>query len=118
MQDAADSDRPETWTFFFYISWYSTFEEQERMADWTNAQPLQQVKEFSRAFTDPWKSSFEWVDDDRKVWYICLNDFDPGADGHRWDNHGGRVTLAGDAYHDIPTRAGTEPLSDRCSEVI
>lgn len=106
MQDAADPDRPETWTFFFYISWYSTFEDQERTADWTNAQRLQQVKDFSRAFTDPWKSAFEWVDDDRKVWYIRLHDFDPGADGHRWDNHGGRVTLAGDAAHTMTYQRG------------
>lgn len=106
MQDAADPDRPETWTFFFYISWYSSLEEQDKTEHWTDAQRLEQVKEFSRTFTDPFKSAFEWASADCKVWYSSLHDFDPGAEGHRWGNLGGRVTLAGDSAHTMTYQRG------------
>ncbi|RAK75050.1 FAD-dependent oxidoreductase [Aspergillus fijiensis CBS 313.89] len=106
MHEVEDPDRPESWTFFFYISWQSTYQEQERTADWSNAQRLTQVKEFARQFADPWKSAFQWLDDDHEVWYMGLTDFDPGAQDHRWDNHGGRVTLAGDAAHAMTYQRG------------
>ncbi|PKY04950.1 FAD binding domain-containing protein [Aspergillus campestris IBT 28561] len=106
MHDVEDPDKPETWTFFFYISWNCTLEEQDATTDWTNSQRLQQVKEFSKCFTDPWRSAFEWVPDDQQVWYMGLTDFDPRASGHRWDNHGGRVTLAGDAAHAMTYQRG------------
>ena len=106
MQDAEDPDRPETWTFFFYISWHCTREEQQATADWSNSQRLQQVKGLSKCFTDPWRSAFDWVPDDHQVWYMCLTDFDPCAPDHHWDNHGGRVTLAGDAAHAMTYQRG------------
>ncbi|PYI09808.1 FAD binding domain-containing protein [Aspergillus sclerotiicarbonarius CBS 121057] len=106
VHDAEYRDRPETWTFFFYISWPSTLQEQMETADWTNSQRLKQVKEFAKSFTDPWKSAFEWLPDDHQVWYMGLSDFDPRAKDHRWDNHGGRVTLAGDAAHAMTYQRG------------
>ncbi|OAX84804.1 hypothetical protein ACJ72_00827 [Emergomyces africanus] len=106
MQDAADPDRPETWTFFFYISWHSSTDEQDKIANWTDSQRLEQVKGFSRTFTDPFKSAFEWASADCKVWYSSLHDFDPGAVGHRWGNLGGRVTLAGDSAHTMTYQRG------------
>ncbi|KAL1987926.1 hypothetical protein VTN96DRAFT_1910 [Rasamsonia emersonii] len=107
LQDVPDPSRPETWTFFFYISWPSSLEEQDATAGWTNAQRLKQLKSFAKNFSDPWRSACEWIeDDDYPVWYMGLSDFDPGADGHRWDNHGGRVTLAGDAAHAMTYQRG------------
>lgn len=106
MHDAEDPERPETWTFFFYISWQSALEEQDRTADWDNAQRLRQIKEFATAFTDPWKSAFEWLPEEHPVWYFPLTDFDPREESHRWDNHGGRVTLAGDAAHAMTFQRG------------
>lgn len=106
LQHAPDPDNPETWTFFFYISWYSSLQEQDETAHWTNAQRLAQVKQFAKQFTDPWKSAFEWLPDDHPVWCIGLTDFDPGADGHRWWNRGGRLTLAGDAAHSMTYQRG------------
>ncbi|KAL2847334.1 hypothetical protein BJX68DRAFT_112979 [Aspergillus pseudodeflectus] len=106
LHDLPDPEQPETWTFFFYISWHSPLDEQEATANWSNAQRLQQVKEFSKEFTDPWKSAFNWLPDDQEVWYMSLTDFDPGAEGHRWDNKGGRVTLAGDAAHAMTYQRG------------
>jgi 2-polyprenyl-6-methoxyphenol hydroxylase-like FAD-dependent oxidoreductase len=106
MQDAAEADRPETWTFFFYISWRYSLEEQDATADWTDAQRLQQVKELSKSFADPWKSAFEWTPDNHSVWYLGLTDWDPALEGHRWDNHDGRVTMVGDAVHPMTYQRG------------
>ncbi|KAF2498931.1 FAD/NAD(P)-binding domain-containing protein [Lophium mytilinum] len=106
MQDAAEADRPETWTFFFYISWRYSLAEQDATADWTDAQRLQQVKELSKSFAEPWKSAFEWTPDDTPVWYLGLTDWDPGLEGHRWSNHGGRVTMVGDAVHPMTYQRG------------
>jgi 2-polyprenyl-6-methoxyphenol hydroxylase-like FAD-dependent oxidoreductase len=106
MQDAADPDDPSSWTFFFYISWHSNLDEQDATADWTDTQRLAQQKEFSKAFCDPWKSAYEWTPDDTPVWYMGLTDWDPGLDGHRWDNHGGLVTMVGDAVHPMTYQRG------------
>ncbi|KAL4778426.1 hypothetical protein BJX76DRAFT_343166, partial [Aspergillus varians] len=106
LHDVPDPSRPETWTFFFYISWYSPLPEQHATAHWTNAQRLHQAKQFARHFTDPWKSAYEWLPDDQEVWYMSLTDFDPGAASHRWCNYDGRVTLAGDAAHAMTYQRG------------
>ncbi|KAF2109451.1 hypothetical protein BDV96DRAFT_585623 [Lophiotrema nucula] len=106
MQDAADPNDPSSWTFFFYISWHSSLQEQEETKDWTDAQRLQQQKELAKKFCDPWKSAYEWTPDDAPVWYLGLTDWDPGMEGHRWDNHSGRVTLVGDACHPMTYQRG------------
>jgi 2-polyprenyl-6-methoxyphenol hydroxylase-like FAD-dependent oxidoreductase len=106
MQDAADPDDPSSWTFFFYISWQSSLEEQEETKDWTDAQRLAQQKQFAKKFCDPWKSAYEWTPDDAPVWYMGLTSWDPGAEGHRWDNRNGLVTLVGDACHPMTYQRG------------
>jgi 2-polyprenyl-6-methoxyphenol hydroxylase-like FAD-dependent oxidoreductase len=106
LHDVPDPERPESWTFFFYISWYSPLSEQEETSNWSNAQRLQQAKNFSKQFTDPWKSAYECLPDDQEVWYMSLTDFDPGEEAHKWDNHDGRVTLAGDAAHAMTYQRG------------
>ncbi|KAL4876697.1 hypothetical protein BJY04DRAFT_222873 [Aspergillus karnatakaensis] len=106
LHDVPDAERPETWTFFFYISWHSPLPEQEETKDWSQKQRLAQAKAFAKGFTEPWKSAYEWLPDDQQVWYMSLTEFDPGEGGHRWDNHGGRVTLAGDAAHAMTYQRG------------
>ncbi|KAH7068567.1 hypothetical protein FB567DRAFT_541303 [Paraphoma chrysanthemicola] len=106
MQDAADADDPSSWTFFFYISWGSSLEEQEATKNWTDAQRLAQQKELAKKFCDPWKSAYEWTPDDAPVWYMGLTSWDPGREGHQWDNHGGLVTLVGDACHPMTYQRG------------
>ncbi|KAF2013089.1 FAD/NAD(P)-binding domain-containing protein [Aaosphaeria arxii CBS 175.79] len=106
MQDAADADDPTSWTFFFYISWQSSVEEQDATAGWTDAQRLAQQKQFARKFCDPWKSAYEWTPDNAPVWYLGLTDWDPGRQGYRWDNHSGLVTMVGDAVHPMTYQRG------------
>jgi 2-polyprenyl-6-methoxyphenol hydroxylase-like FAD-dependent oxidoreductase len=103
LQDAPEVDRPEGWTFFFYISWNSTFEQQdEERKTYGNKERLAQVKEKAKAYCEPWKSAFEWVPEDQPAWYFDLAVWDPSA--HNWDTRNGRVTLAGDAAHPMTYR--------------
>jgi 2-polyprenyl-6-methoxyphenol hydroxylase-like FAD-dependent oxidoreductase len=106
MQSVEDESDPSTWTFFYYISWPSSLEEQDATAHWTDAQRLAQQKEFAKSFCDPWKSAYEWTPDDHPVWYFGMTDWDPGLEGHRWDNHGGLVTMVGDAVHPMTYQRG------------
>jgi 2-polyprenyl-6-methoxyphenol hydroxylase-like FAD-dependent oxidoreductase len=93
-----------------YISWPCSHEEQEKTKDWTNEQRLKQLKEFGEKFADPFRSAFAWLKDDQPVWYSPMTQWDPSLPEHQWDNHGGRVTLAGDAAHPMTFR--TQPPPD------
>jgi 2-polyprenyl-6-methoxyphenol hydroxylase-like FAD-dependent oxidoreductase len=104
---APDVNDPEDWIMNHYISWPLSFEEQEKSKDWTNEQRLKQMKEFGVKFCDPFKSAFEWLKDDQVVWYAPMTQWDPSLEEHQWDNHGGRVTLAGDAAHPMTFRKST-----------
>ncbi|KAF2464986.1 FAD/NAD(P)-binding domain-containing protein [Lindgomyces ingoldianus] len=106
MHDAVDPNDPSSWVFFFYISWHSSLEEQDATANWTDAQRLAQQKDFAKTFCDPWKSAYEWTPDDAPVWHLGLTDWDPGFEGHRWDNHAGLVTMVGDAVHPMTYQRG------------
>jgi 2-polyprenyl-6-methoxyphenol hydroxylase-like FAD-dependent oxidoreductase len=106
MQDAAVADDPSSWTFFFYISWHSSLQEQEETKNWTDSQRLAQQKELAKNFCDPWRSAYEWTPDDAPVWYMGLTAWDPGHEGHRWNNHDGRITLVGDGCHPMTYQRG------------
>lgn len=105
LQDAPEEDKPEDWTFFFYISWNSSTEQQlEEAKKFGNNERLAQVKSLSRGFEEPWKSAFEWVGDDQPAWYSAMAVWDPSLPEHEWDTRKGRVTLAGDAAHPMTFR--------------
>ncbi|KAF2133040.1 FAD/NAD(P)-binding domain-containing protein [Dothidotthia symphoricarpi CBS 119687] len=106
LHDVADAHDPSSWVFFFYISWPSSLDEQDRTQHWTDAERLAQQKEYAKSFCDPWKSAYEWTPDDAPVWYMGLTDWDPGRDACRWDNHGGLVTMLGDAVHPMTYQRG------------
>ncbi|TVY36531.1 FAD-dependent monooxygenase, partial [Lachnellula occidentalis] len=107
LQDAPAVDKPEDWTFFFYISWNSPLEEQlEEAKTCGNRERLAQVKSLAKGFTEPWKSAFEWVADDQPAWYFDMAVWDPSILEHTWDTMNGRVTLAGDAAHPMTFQRG------------
>ena len=109
MQDGSDATRPETWTFFFYISWRASLAEQDASADWSDAARLAQARALAAdaPYADPWRSAYAWIDtDDLPVWYMAMTDWDPAAPDHGWDSRGGRVTLAGDAAHTMTYQRG------------
>ncbi|KAJ8068410.1 hypothetical protein OCU04_003970 [Sclerotinia nivalis] len=107
LQDALDPEEPESWTFFFYISWNSSIATQDEEAKvFDNAARLKQVKEMGKGFAEPWKSAFEWLPEDQPVWYFGLAVWDPREESHRWYNRNGRVTLAGDSAHPMSYQRG------------
>lgn len=104
--DTPDPDRPEDWRFTFYISWGSSVEEQDADARVMGPRErLAQAKERSKAFVDPLRSAHGWLSEDHEAVYWTSNaNWDPSLPGHAWDNHGGLVTLAGDAAHPMTYR--------------
>lgn len=103
LHDGDDPDHPENWTFYHYIS----FREPRNVPNNRSmAEHLAHQKELARHFADPFKSVFEWMPDDSSVWYGKLRHWDPSEPDHRWDNHDGRVTLAGDAAHPMTFQRG------------
>ena len=105
LQDAPEVDKPENWTFFFYVSWNSSIEQQDEEAKtYGNRERLEQVRELGKRYTDPWKSAFTWVPEDQPAWYFGLTVWDPSLPEHKWDTRNGRVTIAGDAAHPMTYR--------------
>jgi 2-polyprenyl-6-methoxyphenol hydroxylase-like FAD-dependent oxidoreductase len=111
LQDAVDPHAPETWTFFFYISWASSIALQdEEMRAFSRADRLKQLQALAVEYTEPWRSAAAWLPDDQPCFYLGLTVWDPSLPGHGWGNEGGRVTLAGDAAHPMTYRTYILPL--------
>lgn len=70
LQEARDSEKPETWMFSFNISWISSIETQDVEAEiFDNAARLKQFKELRKGYVDePWKSAFEWLPENQPGW--------------------------------------------------
>ncbi|KAF2160566.1 hypothetical protein M409DRAFT_28951 [Zasmidium cellare ATCC 36951] len=103
VHDATDKDHPETWTFFHYISFHAT----EGQEAWSKKELVQHSKSLAKDFCEPWRSVYEWMDDDESnVWYTKMMHWDPSLPEHTWSNHSGRVTLAGDAAHPMSFQRG------------
>lgn len=104
LHSAPDPNDPENWIMNHYISWHCTLAEQEKVKDWSNEMRLEHLKGLADKFADPFRSAFAWLKDDQPVWYSPLTQWDPSLPQHQWDNHDGRVTLAGDAAHPMTFR--------------
>jgi 2-polyprenyl-6-methoxyphenol hydroxylase-like FAD-dependent oxidoreductase len=100
MQDVPDSNKPETWTFFFNVTMPIVATEQEIADSRTTKMLIRQLKELGAGFCEPWRSGIKWLDDSTcRIWTFDMGIWDPRDLRHQWDNHGGRVTLAGDSAH-------------------
>ncbi|KAJ6142832.1 hypothetical protein N7471_002285 [Penicillium samsonianum] len=103
LHDGDDIEHPENWTFFHYISF-------PEPRDYVNMRTMREQvahqKELARQFVDPWRSVFEWMPEDSKVWYSKLRNWDPSLPEHKWNHRQGRVTLAGDAAHPMTFQRG------------
>ncbi|KAJ5191485.1 uncharacterized protein N7498_010470 [Penicillium cinerascens] len=103
LHDGDDSEHPENWIFFHYISFP---EPRDEVNNRTMREHVLHQKELARQFVDPWRSVFEWMPEDSEVWYSKLRNWDPSLPEHKWDNRQGRVTLAGDAAHPMTFQRG------------
>lgn len=126
--DAPSEDRPEDWRFTVYIGWPlsgggdreggESGETQSNDALGEVMAPLgakdasywlQDGKRRAReeGWGEPLRSAYEWLGDDVKtVYYVQLSNWDPSLPEHKWNNHGGLVTLAGDAAHPMTYHRG------------
>jgi 2-polyprenyl-6-methoxyphenol hydroxylase-like FAD-dependent oxidoreductase len=89
-------DKPEDWVFYILATWPK--EDHEYPADHN------MVEELRRRMTDwadPYKSAVEWLPEDVKAKLVPFKIWGPTSG---WDNHGGKITLAGDAAHAMTFR--------------
>lgn len=89
--DVADPNDPTTWVFQHFPSIWSADEPPP-----TSAGRLAHVKKFAEPFCEPFRSASLWLPDDT---YIPNDSIKHWETPVAWDNHGGRITLAGDAAH-------------------
>ncbi|KAI1080638.1 hypothetical protein F5B20DRAFT_538415 [Whalleya microplaca] len=110
-EDGEHDTKPaeESWRFTFYISWRSPVSEQaaEAAAGMGPRERLAQAKRRAAQFADPLRSCHDWVPDDlAEVYWGGVANWDPSLPDHEWDNHGGLVTLMGDAAHPMTYHRG------------
>jgi 2-polyprenyl-6-methoxyphenol hydroxylase-like FAD-dependent oxidoreductase len=94
--DKPDIDRPETWIFYILTTWPKTTQEDEE----NSGNRLERLRAHMDGWAEPFKSAVAWIPDDVTIKPDSLRIWSPKA----WDNHGGTVTLAGDAAHSMTFR--------------
>ncbi|KAH8770261.1 hypothetical protein BGZ57DRAFT_1005928 [Hyaloscypha finlandica] len=99
--DIPDRNDASTWMWQFTYS-FPTQNADEVIA-MTHEQRLNMLREGSEKWIDPWKSALKWLKDGTEIPADKVNLW-KNITG--WDNHGGRVTLAGDAAHAMPPYRG------------
>lgn len=84
---------PTTWTFQLNASW-------KRHGDVTpgSADRLSELKKVAQTLAEPFRSAFLWIPEGTPIHSGGTHYWVP----IQWDNHCGRVTLAGDAAHPMP----------------
>lgn len=86
-------EHPETWVFHLAMAWLGnpdhTLSYSERLA---------MIKERAKEMAEPARSAFTWIPEDTPVHKADISYWITQP----WDNHGGRMTLVGDAAHPMP----------------
>ncbi|CZR55964.1 related to monooxygenase [Phialocephala subalpina] len=92
-----DPEDPTTWEFYLANSTLGKWIEKME-----NEEIVERVRGKSVPLAEPWRSSFLEMEDDMKFFNDRLYYWIPQA----WNNHDGRITLAGDAAHPMPPYRG------------
>ncbi|KAF2101265.1 FAD/NAD(P)-binding domain-containing protein [Rhizodiscina lignyota] len=96
--DKPIQEKPETWIFYLLTTWPLTTRE-----DFENTENrLERLRARMDGWADPYKSVVEWLPDDIPIGKDQLRIWHTKP----WDNHGGKVTLAGDAAHSMTFHRG------------
>ncbi|KAK4939729.1 hypothetical protein LTR10_020013 [Elasticomyces elasticus] len=90
--DKPDLHNPETWIFYILATWPKTETPNEENTDMV-AELRRRVEDWA----DPFKSAVQWIPEDVKAKAVPFRIWRPPSSG--WNNHNGKVTLAGDAAH-------------------
>ena len=99
--DIGDRDKPETCNFqLFFSRWGGVSPE-------TNEERIALFKEFGQHFCEPFRSAAAWLREDDT--YIPRDRLTHWPNPQKWDNHGGRITLAGDAAHPMAPSKNPQP---------
>ncbi|KAF7183835.1 hypothetical protein CNMCM7691_004257 [Aspergillus felis] len=89
--NVVDPDRPETWVFHYCLSIWTAEDHPEN-----NEARQILFKYYMSQYCEPYKSAGEWLSQDTP---ILAEKFHYWKNITRWNNFGGKVTLAGDAAH-------------------
>ena len=86
-------EHPETWVFHLAMAWLGnpdhSLSYKERLA---------MIKERAEELGEPARSAFTWIPEDTPVHKADISYWITQT----WNNHGGRMTLVGDAAHPMP----------------
>ncbi|KUJ18814.1 FAD/NAD(P)-binding domain-containing protein [Mollisia scopiformis] len=97
ISNVPNPEDPTTWEFYVANSVL-----EKSPGNIGNEEIMAQVKSKCQYLAEPFKSSFMEISEDAKLFNDKLYYWAPQP----WDNHGGRITLAGDSAHPMPPYRG------------
>jgi len=100
IQDAQDPNKPEDWVFQFIMSWTDCELPAEEN---TREGRMRFFKKRATTYCEPWRSAALAVDESLD---LRLDKGTYWGNARRFDNHGGRVTICGDAAHPMTPHRG------------
>ncbi|KAF2858090.1 putative monooxygenase [Piedraia hortae CBS 480.64] len=90
-------EHPESWIFHLAMAWNGNPDH-----SLSYAERLALIKEKSQSLAEPARSAFLWIPEDTLVHRADISYWITQP----WENHGGRLTLLGDAAHPMPPYRG------------